>query len=149
MKKVVIIILFLNTISCNAQQAILEDLSGYEEMNYTFASITSTGIVKQEKIKKRLFGGGLYINVYEMIDSKSTPNNYSPDTHENLTSFIVSVVGDDDLAYIPGKLYKITGMYNPKILEIKEAKYPKISIKIEHGSFDNRKTEAFELKGIQ
>ena len=36
----------------------------------------------------------------------------------------------------------------PKILDIKESKYPDFTIEIEYGNFDNRKIESFEFEGV-
>jgi len=40
-------------------------------------------------------------------------------------------------------------LINPKIIEIKEHKYPQFSIKIEHGFFNKRKVKIFVLEGVK
>jgi hypothetical protein len=136
-----ILVFFAN---CNAQKILVENLSKNKELNYTLALIEPTEITSNI-----LYNSTMYITVYRMNDPIATPDKFSVDTHESLSSFMVSVKSDD--TYInsnDSKLIKITGMYNPKILEIKELTYPKFFIKIEHGVFNNRKIETYKLEGI-
>ena len=80
-------------------------------------------------------------------DSKVTPENFS-EGDEFLQSYMISVTPDGDY-YTNSKLYKIEGLCNPKILEIKETTFPKFLIKVEHGLFNDRKTKLFELEGVE
>jgi hypothetical protein len=143
MKKVLfILILFLTFWSCSSQETIVKNLVYNTEMNYIFSRINTATIYKE-----KLYKEGLFITIYEMTDSKATPIEYIEDF---LSSYIVSAVPDGDY-YSYSKLYKIEGLINPKILEIKETTAPNFSIKIEHGSYrDNkRKIEIFEFEGVQ
>jgi len=65
-----------------------------------------------------------------------------------LSSYFISVTTDGDY-YSGSKSFKIEGVYNPKIIEIKESSFPKFSVKIEHGPAKKRKTVLIEFEGIQ
>ena len=145
MKKIVLIFVIGFCFSCRAQQPILEDLSSKSIMNYTFALIHTEKIIRKE-----LYNSTLYIAVFQISDPQATPNNFSQGTHEVVDSYIVSVKSDDTYySSSDSKLYKIEGIYSPKIIEIKESNYPKFIIKIEHGFYDKRKIETFEFEGVK
>lgn len=140
MKKVIFTIsLFLSFWSCSAQVPVLKNMESNSEMNYIFARINPAHILQRE-----LFNGGLYITVYSISDSNATPKNNMEDF---LTSYIISVVPDGDY-YSQSKLYKIEGLYNPKILQIKESKAPDFIIKIEYGAKEKMNTKIFELNSV-
>tara|TARA_R110001583_G_scaffold147991_2_gene299976 strand:- start:5698 stop:6051 length:354 start_codon:yes stop_codon:yes gene_type:complete len=117
-------------------------MSRNEEMNYIFARIYPENIIRKE-----LFKNGLYVTIFKISDSKVTPENFS-EGDEFLQSYMISVTPDGDY-YTNSKLYKIEGLCNPKILEIKETTFPKFLIKVEHGLFNDRKTKLFELEGVE
>ena len=142
MKKITAILLFLVFISCKAQLPKVKNLSNNQQLNYIFANI-----FPKEIMRKELYRGGLFVTIFQISDSKGTPKDYFEDGHEILYSLIISV--EPDGAYTDSRLYKIEGLYNHKIEEIKETKYPKFSIKIEHGFYDKRKIELFEFEGVQ
>lgn len=139
-------IAFFISINCSSQENkhIIKniDLSGHSEMNYIFARIYDIKPISME-----LYGGGLFISVFQISDSKATPENFFEGYDSSLSSYIISVKEDGDY-YTGSKLYKIEGLEAPKVLEIKETKYPKFTIKIEHGAYTKRKTDAFEFEGI-
>tara|TARA_R110000868_G_scaffold411447_3_gene704013 strand:+ start:615 stop:1013 length:399 start_codon:yes stop_codon:yes gene_type:complete len=126
--------------NCNAQRMQIIDMSSNKEMNYIFSRINPTNILKEE-----LYNGGLYVNIYQMSDSKVTSKEFMEDF---LSSFIISVSPDGDY-YSNSRLYKIEGLYNPKILDIKESTSHKFLLKIEYGSYDDRKTEVLEFEGVE
>ena len=130
-------------LSCKAQKVVVKDISNNVDMNYLFARLDSKDIFNQE-----LWNGGQYVKVFKISDSKATPENYFEGTDEVLTSLIISTVPDGDY-YTNSKLYKIEGLCNPTILEIKEEEQFKFSIKIEYGAFNKREVEVFELVGVQ
>ena len=130
-------------LSCKAQKVVVKDISNNVDMNYLFARLDSKDIFNQE-----LWNGGQYVKVFKISDSKATPENYFEGTDEVLTSLIISTVPDGDY-YTNSKLYKIEGLCNPTILEIKEEEQFRFSIKIEYGAFNKREVEVFELVGVQ
>lgn len=130
-------------LSCKAQKVVVKDISNNVDMNYLFARLDSKDIFNQE-----LWNGGQYVKVFKISDSKATPENYFEGTDEVLTSLIISTVPDGDY-YTNSKLYKIEGLCNPTILEIKEEEQFRFSIKIEYGAFNEREVEVFELVGVQ
>ena len=142
MKYIIAILFTFSFLSCKAQVLEIKDLSNQQGLNYILANI-----LIERTYKKELFKGGQYLTIFQINDSKITPSNYFEGTDEILDSYLISVVPDGD--YYPGsKLYKIGGILNPKILEIKEIISPKFIIKIEHGVYDKRKIETFEFEGV-
>ena len=140
MKNLIFMIILLFCVNSKAQKVVIKDLSNDEEMNYIFSRINSENIISKE-----LYNRGMFVTVYEISDSKSTPEEYMEDF---LSSYIISVSPDGDY-YSNSKLYKIEGIYNPKILEIKESESPKFLLKIEYGIQNKRKFEVFEFIGVQ
>jgi len=140
MKKAIFITTFwLSFLSCSSQEAVLRNLDYNSEMNYIFSRINPYDIFNKE-----LYNGGLYVKIFLMSDPKVTPKKYMEDF---LSSYIISVSPDGDY-YSNSRLYKIEGVYNPKIVEIKEDLSLKFSINIEHGFHDKRKIETFILEGV-
>ncbi|PWK20941.1 hypothetical protein [Xanthomarina spongicola] len=142
-KTITILLLMLFCLSCKAQKVVVKDISNNVDMNYLFARLDSKDIFNQE-----LWNGGQYVKVFKISDSKATPEKYFEGTDEVLTSLIISTVPDGDY-YTNSKLYKIEGLCNPTILEIKEEEQFRFSIKIEYGAFNEREVEVFELVGVQ
>lgn len=132
--------------NCKAQKPLLEDLSGEHLMNYTFAFIDKNKISTHE-----LFNQNIYVTFYQVLDPHGTPEDFSPtDGYDVLESYIISIRSSDLYSKnIDSKLYKMKGLYTPKILEIKETKYPNFYIKIEHGIQNKRKIETYELEGVE
>tara|TARA_R110002033_G_scaffold160943_3_gene197406 strand:+ start:687 stop:992 length:306 start_codon:yes stop_codon:yes gene_type:complete len=99
---------------------------------------------------KELYNQNLYVTLFQLYDPHDTPVDFSPtDGYDILESYIISVRSSDLYSNkIDSKLYKISGLYVPKILEIKETKYPNFSIEIEYGFSDKRKTEVFKFEGV-
>ncbi len=131
---VLLILLGIITFSCKAQRLKAENISMNSEMNYVFARIYD-----EKPYTQILFDGSYLMSVFKFSDSKSTPENFS-EGHEFLDSYIISIVPDGDY-YTTSKLFKIEGLNDPKILDIKEQKYPHISLKIEHGFPNERKID--------
>ena len=129
--------------TCKAQTPVVENLSSFENMNYLFARIAP-----KLTINKELYKESLYITIYQLSDSKATPENFFDGYDGTLASFIVSIIPDGDY-YTRSKLYKIEGFLNPKILEVKETQYPNFSIKVEYGKDNKRKVKSFEFTGVK
>ena len=140
MRTILFMLTYLIFLSCSSQKIIVKDLDNNSDMNYIFSRIIPSSILKKE-----LYKGGLYVMIYQISDSKITPKEYFEDF---LSSYFISVSPDGDY-YSGSKLFKIEGVYNPKMIEIKEITYPKFSIKFEHGPAKKRKTELIELEGVQ
>ena len=136
------ITLVLVSTSCKAQQPKVKDLSNNIKVSYILGNIWEKPIIEE------LWKGGLYIKIFKMSDSKATPEGLFEGYGGILSSLIISVLPDGDY-YTNSRLYKIEGLANPKIIEIKETTYPKFSIKIEHGFYDKRKIETFEFEGVK
>ncbi|WP_299834911.1 hypothetical protein [uncultured Tenacibaculum sp.] len=140
MKRFFLITVLGAVLGCTAQQKY--DLSSSEvKMNYIFSRM-----YKEKPLHKDLFNKKLFLAVYKFSDSKISKGNAISETHEFLDSFLISISPDGD-GYSASKLYKIEGVYNPKIIEIKEGKYPLFTITVAHGTAGNRKTESFQFKG--
>ena len=135
-------ILILTVTACQSQNGKVIELSDNSEMNYIFARISL-----RKPIFKELYNRGLFATIFQISDSRITPEDFS-EGHEFLSSYIVSMSPDGDY-YTNSRLYKIEGLANPKIIEIKETTYPKFIIKIEHGVYDKRKIETFEFEGVK
>ena len=140
MKKILsIIIIAISYSSCLSQNIIVKDLSSSSGLNYILSNIWEETIIGKE-----LWNGGQYVKIFKISDSKVTPEEYFQVTGEILSSLIISSTPDGDY-YTTSKLYKIEGIYNPKVLEIKEEKYPIFSVKFEHGFYGKRKTEVLKF----
>lgn len=126
--------------SCKSQENVIE-ISNFNETNYLISNI-----IKTLKISKEMFKGSFYINIFEISDSKISEKNIN-EGEEVLSSYLISCIPDGDY-YSSSKLFKIQGLLNPKIKNIKERKYPYFEILIEYGEFNNIKTESFILEGI-
>ena len=140
-KQLSILIIFYSFIlnSCKSQEILVKDLSNEADMNYIFARINPT-----QTRSTILYNYGLFVNIYKISDSKITPKKQMEDF---LSSYLVSVTPDGDY-YSYSKLYKIEGLYNPKIIEVKETEgLDKFKIKIEFGAYNNRQIQNFELEG--
>lgn len=141
MKKVIAFLFVFFALICNAQNDIkVTALTPNTELNYIISNL----LVCEKKAS--LYNGAFYVDLFLMSDSKATPSEFSPESCEILYSFLVSIKPDGDY-YSWSKLYKIEGMYDPKIVEIIEIKYPSFYVKIEHGAFDDRNVELFEFSG--
>ena len=144
MKKLVLILTLL-TLNCNSQEGKVIELveEEYSEMKYIFARI-----LPELTVQKELYNGGVFLTIFLISDSKATPEEFSPGTEEFLNSYFISITEDGDY-YSGSKLHKIEGLINPKILEIKETKYPEFYIKIEHGFNKNLRFTFFDFKGLE
>ncbi len=142
--KNIILILILLSISCQSQQDQEEirkiDLSSQVEMNYVFSRMFN-----ENTVVKEVYGGGLLVKIFEISDSKITPEYFS-ESDEFLSSYIISVSPDGDY-YVTSKLYKIEGLIYPNIVEIEETEYPNFTIKIEYGLYNQRKAKNFKITG--
>lgn len=121
--------------TCKAQQKIIELRSDIES-NYLISNIT-----KCHALSKEMFNGSFYINIFELSDSKITPEN-NQETEELWSSFLISAVPDGDY-YTFSTINKIEGVFNPEFLGVKELEYPNFEISIEHGFYNKRKKESF------
>ena len=127
---VFILLYFFTLNSCKSQEILVKDLANEVDMNYIFARINPTQISSTS-----LYNNGLFVNIYKLSDSKITPEKFKEDF---LSSYLVSVIPDGDY-YSYSKLYKIEGLYNPKIIEVKETQgLFNFIIKIEFGIYNNR-----------
>jgi hypothetical protein len=136
---VFILLYFFTLNSCKSQEILVKDLANEVDMNYIFARINPTQISSTS-----LYNNGLFVNIYKLSDSKITPEKFKEDF---LSSYLVSVIPDGDY-YSYSKLYKIEGLYNPKIIEVKETQgLFNFIIKIEFGIYNNRQIQNFELEG--
>ena len=136
---VFILLYFFTLNSCKSQEILVKDLANEVDMNYIFARINPTQISSTS-----LYNNGLFVNIYKLSDSKITPEKFKEDF---LSSYLVSVIPDGDY-YSYSKLYKIEGLYNPKVIEVKETQgLFKFIIKIEFGIYNNRQIQNFELEG--
>ena len=134
-----IIFYFFTLNSCKSQEILVKDLSNEADMNYIFARINPT-----QTRSTILYNYGLFVNIYKFSDSKIT---LEKEMEDFLSSYLVSVTPDGDY-YSYSKLYKIEGLYNPKIIEVKETEgLDKFKIKIEFGAYNNRQIQNFELEG--
>ena len=124
-----------------AQEIRVLDLSDRTEMNYYFARVLDSTFNS-----KWIYNYALEVKIFEISDSKATPENLFEGYDGLLASYLVSVYPDDNY-YNWSKLYKIEGCMNSKILEIKETEYPYFTITIEYGVNGQREEKVFTLKG--
>jgi hypothetical protein len=147
MKKTNLIVLLLLCMSCYSQKntEIIKsiDLSANQEMNYIFARIHDTA-----PFSKELFKRGLFVRIFELSDSKATPEGLFEGYDGIVSSFIISVSPDGDY-YSGSELYKIEGLILPKIIAVKELEFPFFSVEIEHGFYDQRETKIFEFDELE
>lgn len=130
----------LNT--CKSQEILVKDLSNNQELNYIFSRIITTKTVCEE-----LYNRGLFVTIYEISDSKATPENLFKGYSGTVSSYIISASPDGDY-YTSSKLHKIEGLIHPKIIYISETNYPNFKIKIEYGNSDERNSEVFDFEGV-
>ena len=146
--KNLIILIILSTISfsCQGQKIKEIDLSSNTEMNYVFAFLEPKKVIQKE-----LYNHFLFISIYPINDWLSTPNNFSPtDGEDVLNSYFISVKTADSYTNTnDSKLFKITGFYDAKILEVQEEKYPNFMIKFQYGLIGEKKIKIFKFKGVQ
>lgn len=143
MKKIIGILLFIViTISCDAQNIKVKDISKNADMNYFMANI-----LPAKTISKEIYNGGLFVNIFQLNDSKATDKAMFEEYDGVASSFLVSVIPDGDY-YTSSKLFKIEGLINPEIKSINVTVYPEFIIMIEYGIAEDRKYEEFRLKGI-
>ena len=144
MKKMLLSLVLCYYTTAMAQKIGVQDLSDHQELNYTFAFLEPHKVIFE-----KLYNQFLNLSIYPFNDWLATPENFSPtDGEDVLKSYIISVRTAD--LYSPlnkGKLFKIVGLYDPKILEIKETKYPYFTVTIEYGAYDQRQEKVFTLKG--
>jgi len=143
MKKPLLIISLLLCLSCIAQK--VKEISNNEEMNYTFAFLEPKKVIQKE-----FYNQFLFVSIYKINDWLSTPSDFSPtDGEDVLDSYFISTKTADSYSSVKdSKLFKIKNLYNSKIVEVKESKYPSFTIKIEYGVVGERKIEIFKFKGI-
>lgn len=119
----------------------LNDLSERLELNYIMANVNPKEIHCQQ-----LYNGGLFIKIFKFTDPHATPDGMFEGYEGVLTSLLISVRPDGDY-YTGSKLYKIEGVFEPAVLEIKEASFPFFNLRVEYGFEDERKIEEFKLEG--
>lgn len=135
-----ICLLFLN---CKAQSIIVKDVSNNQNLNYILSNLEL-----EKTFKSELWNEAIYLKAYTITDSKATSKDFSEGSDEILSSLLISLTPDRDY-YTNSNLYKIEGIYNPKILEITELNYPEFSIKIEYGNYNERITEVINLNYVE
>ncbi|AOW09796.1 hypothetical protein [Flavobacterium gilvum] len=142
-KTITLFVLSFFFLNCKSQNLKVKNLEKKVELNYVIANLQIDNTVQKE-----LWDRSQFIKIFTISDSKATPKGLFEGTDEVLSSLIISATPDGDY-YTKSKLYKIEGINNPKITEIKEGKFPEFSITIEHGFYDKRKSETFKFKGVQ
>ena len=125
-----------------AQKNVHELSDSESQMNYVFSRIYN-----EKPIFKSLFNSSLYISIFRYSDSKINNESLNSETEEFYDSYLISISPDGDY-YTKSKLFKIKKLFNPKILEIKEEKYPNFKVKIESGLSNHRKVTSYQLKGL-
>ncbi len=140
MKRLFLVMLVCTITACKAQKK--NDLTvEYPNLNYIFSRMYNS-----KPMYKDLFNDRLFVSIYKFSDSKIPKGNAISETDEYLDSYLISVSPDGD-GYSSSKLYKIEGVFNPKVIKIEEDKYPLFTVKIEHGVKDDRKVETYQFKG--
>ena len=143
MRKILTFITLITFLSCSSQNLIIKDFSDKKDINYIFARINLKNIISKE-----LYDRGIFIKIFEISDSKVTPDKEFDGTEEFFSSYIISVTPDGDY-YSGSKLYKVEGLLNPEIIEIQEETYPNFIINLEYGALKNRKIKAIKFEGIK
>ena len=129
--------------NCLAQNKVIQNLDSKVELKYVLANINL-----DETKAVSLWNGGQYIKIYKIKDSKATPANEFNGYDGVLESIYISSMPDGDY-YTSSALYKIEGLLNPKIIDVKEGDEFKFIISLEHGPAKDRKTASYTFEGIQ
>lgn len=135
MKKILLLYIILISSICSAQIEEISDSSS----KYILANIYRT-----DYLNHQIYNRSLFLNVFTINDSKGTFDNSFKETDEIFSAIIISISPDGDY-YTSSKLYKIRELIFPKILSIKETKYPEFIIKIESGMKNNRTIKDFKI----
>lgn len=125
-----------NIFSCKAQGNVIE-LTSNEDLNYYLSNIAEVNANSYS-----LFSDAIFINVITVHDSKATPDNYFEGYDGLLQSVLITINPDGDY-YTKSKLIKIEGLEAPKLITIKEQKFPNFEITLEIGPFNKRVTKPF------
>jgi hypothetical protein len=115
--------------------------SPYYDLMYVLA-----GIYPETIVQKEIYEDLLYAKIFLISDANITPDDFS-ETEEYLSSYFIILLEDGEWT-TANKLYKLEGLFNPKIIEIKATKYPNFTIKIEYGILGEKKVKTFNFDGI-
>lgn len=131
----------LSFICCSSQDLPkLQNISDRQELNYYLSNMTESIV-----LRKALYKGEFYLNLFKMDDSKATPEDLFEESDEILESILIAIIPDGDY-YTRSELYKIEGLSNPVILDVLESGYPNIELIVNHGFEGQEKTESFKLE---
>lgn len=81
------------------------DISSNKEFNYLFSRMYYS-----KPVLKELYQGSFFVAIFEISDSKITPDGLFEGSDETLTSYLVSLKPDGDF-YTWSKLYKFRRLY--------------------------------------
>ena len=142
MKKLLFYVFICLGFTSFSQKLVATELLDDEKLLYVLSRM-----IPEKTMNVNLYNRGLFIGIYQISDSKHTPEKFS-EGHDILDSYFISVQSDGDY-FVGGKLYKIEAIVNPRIILLKETVYPNFSITFEHGEFNKREQDTIEFKGIE
>jgi hypothetical protein len=139
MKKIFLILSVLSLLVCNAQDTKVVDYEQYDNLPYVLANIDL-----KKTVEKALFKNAFFIKAFVISDTKLKNHSVGEILHS------IYITTNQDGPYIKGKLYKIVGLINPKILSIEEVKDTikgkvvlKVRVKLVSGAALKRNIENF------
>lgn len=135
MKKILLLYIILISSICTAQ---------IEEISDSSSKYILANIYRIDYLNYQIYNRSLFLNIFTINDSKGTFDNSFKETDEVFEAIIISISPDGDY-YTSSKLYKIRELIFPKILSIKETKYPEFIIRIESGMKNNRTIKDFKI----
>ena len=129
----------VNISSCKAQSRLVE-LTSNEDLNYYLSNIAEVNVIGYS-----LYSNSVYINVFTVYDSKSTPENFFEGYDGVLQSILITISPDGDY-YTTSKTFKIEGLLAPRFISVEEQKYPDFEITVESGSVSKRVTKSYNFE---
>ncbi|EAR16723.1 hypothetical protein [Robiginitalea biformata] len=118
----------------------LTDESDKEELTYVLSNIQRT-----VEGHKSIFDGAFYFRVYQIWDSRGTPEGTFPGSEEAYSAYYIAVSPDGDY-YVGAELFKVGGLIAPEWLGIEPQQYPEVKIRFRHGPHNQRKVVEYVLR---
>lgn len=138
LKLSIFLFFLISAISCKSQEGYIE-INHNEDLKYYLSSINELNVNSYS-----MYSNAVFLKIFIMDDSKATPDDFFEGYDGILQSLLITINPDGDY-YTQSKLFKIEGVLNPQIVEIKELEYPNFKIVIEIGNVNDRVQKSFDL----
>ena len=133
MKTIFLGSLLFYIVGCNAQSNLVKDISEEKKTNY-FLAVLDIDKTKQFRLNK----GDFYVKTYIIYDSNATKEEHFEEYDGVIQSVLISIIPDGDY-YTDSKLFKIEGLYNPRVLSVNKTEDENYVISIESGLSNKKK----------